>query len=189
MNELTKKVGHFLLEITQTIVLALSLFVVCYLFLFQIHSVNGSSMFPNFHNGDLIITDKLSYRFNPPKRFDVIVIKAPPSEPCSEDKCEYIKRLIGLPNDRILLTNSQIFINEQPMDQKFLSTDVVTKSGTFLPEGVVIQLKDNEYLVMGDNRTYSRDGREFGPINRNAIIGKAFLRIWPPSSFGLIKHY
>lgn len=189
MNELAKKVGSFFLDIIQTIVLALSLFVVCYLFLFQVHVVKGSSMFPNFHDGDLILTDKISYRFNLPQRFDVVVIKAPPSEPCSEQNCEYIKRIIGLPNDRIRVFNNQIFVNESAIAEPFLSSDIITRGGSILREGEILALQSDEYLVMGDNRTYSRDGREFGPIKRQAIIGKAWWRVWPLSQFGLVKHY
>jgi signal peptidase I len=146
-------------------------------------------MFPNFHDGDLILTDKISYRFNLPQRFDVVVIKAPPSEPCAEQNCEYIKRIIGLPNESIRIYTNQIFINSNPIEQTFLSADVYTNGGSILREGQTLQLGSDEYMVMGDNRTYSRDGREFGPIKRNAIIGKAWWRVWPVSDFGLVKHY
>jgi len=146
-------------------------------------------MFPNFHDGDLILTDKISYRFNLPQRFDVVVLKAPSSEPCSEQNCEYIKRIIGLPNDRIRLLNNQIFVDESIIAEPFLSSDIVTMGSSALHEGETKTLESEEYLVMGDNRTYSRDGREFGPIKRNAIIGKAWWRVWPVSDFGLVKHY
>lgn len=188
MNEFAKKVGLFFLDIIQTIVLALSLFVISYLFLFQPHVVKGSSMFPNYHDGDFLLTDKISYRFNEPQRQDVVVFKAPPSEPCAQDECEYIKRIIGLPGERIRLTNGALFINEQKLTEAYLPTTIVTRDGSYLRDGETIVLTEEEYLLMGDNRPYSRDGREFGPIKRKMIIGRAWLRYWPLPRLGLIKN-
>lgn len=188
MNELGKKISLFLLDIIQTVVLALSLFVVCYLFLFQPHVVKGSSMYPNLHDSDFLLTDKISYRFNMPKRGDVIVFKAPPSEPCSESDCEYIKRIIGLPGEHIRLINNTIFINNVPLAEPYLPTGLITKEGSYLREGETVTIPEEQYLPLGDNRPYSRDGREFGPISRNAIIGRAWVRYWPINRAGIIKN-
>ena len=182
-----KKIGIFLLDMIQTVVLALSIFVIIYLFLVQPHQVKGISMFPNFHNGDYLLTDKISYRFNTPQRGDVIVFKAPPSEPCAEIECEYIKRIIGLPGDKIKVQNGYIYINGQKLKEAYLPKDLTSSNGSYLREETEQIIPPDEYLPMGDNRNQSRDGREFGPIPRSSIVGKAWLRYWPMKNSGLIE--
>ncbi|MCW1949538.1 MAG: signal peptidase I [Candidatus Shapirobacteria bacterium] len=178
--------GKFFLEFIQSIVLALSVFVLFYLFVAQPNEVKGSSMFPTFKNGEYLLTEKISYQFNNPQRGDVVIFKAPPSEPCAEDECEYIKRVIGLPGDRVMVKEGDVFVNGEMIDQSFLPEKVYTSEGEYMAEGEEKEVPEGEYLCFGDNRPNSRDGREFGPINRDLIIGKAFLRYWPIGSIGLI---
>lgn len=187
MFKILKKIGVFFLDIIQTIVLALSVFIVMYLFLFQPHQVKGNSMYPNFHDKEFILTDKISYRFGDPKRGDVIIFKAPSTEPCAEIECEYIKRIIGVPGDTIKISQGKIFINNQLLIEPYLPNNLTTSPGSFLKEDVEVKIPPNEYLPMGDNRNYSRDGREFGTIPRSSIIGKAWLRYWPFNKIGIIK--
>lgn len=143
-------------------------------------------MYSNLENNDFLLTDKISYRFKDPQRGEVIVFKAPPSELCAEQECEYIKRIIGLPGEKIKVQEGSVFINDKKINEEYLPQDLQTPSGGFLLNGRTIILGDNEYLALGDNRPYSRDGREFGPIKKDAIIGKAWLRYWPLSKLGLI---
>jgi len=179
-------VGNFILEFVQSIVMALSVFVLLYLFVAQPNEVKGNSMLPNFVNGEFLLTDKLSYNFSDPKRGDVVVFKAPPSEPCAEDQCEYIKRVIGIPGDRVMVKSGKVFLNGQELNQFFLPSDFVSDPGSFNIEGIEKTVPKGQYLCFGDNRSHSRDGREFGPINRDLIVGKAFFKYWPLSSVGLI---
>lgn len=178
--------GSFILEFVQSIVLALSVFVLLYLFVVQPNEVNGNSMVPNFQNRERILTDKLSYQFGEPKRGDVVVFKAPASEPCSENECEYIKRIIGVPGDRVMVSGGQVYLNGKLLEQDFLPTDFVTEPGSFCQEGVEVEVPEGSYLVFGDNRSHSRDGREFGPIPQKLILGKVFFRYWPLKTIGLI---
>ncbi len=178
--------GAFILEFVQSIVLALSVFVLLYLFVVQPNEVNGNSMVPNFQNRERILTDKLSYQFGEPKRGDVVVFKAPASEPCSENECEYIKRIIGIPGDRVMVSGGQVYLNGELLKQDFLPADFVTEPGSFCQEGVEMEVPEGNYLVFGDNRSHSRDGREFGPIPRKLILGKVFFRYWPLKTIGLI---
>ena len=94
--KLLKAVGLFVLDFIETIVIALSVFIIVYIFLFQPHQVKGNSMLPNFYDSEYLLTNKINYRFNDPKRGDVIVFKAPQNE-----NYDYIKRIIGLPNDKV----------------------------------------------------------------------------------------
>ena len=186
-NDVGFALGSFILEFVQSIVLALSVFVIIYLFVAQPNEVNGTSMVPNFEDREYLLTDKLSYRFGEPKRGDVVVFKAPPSEPCSEDECEYIKRIIGLPGDRVKVMGGKVYINGEKLDQYFLPEDFVTQPGAYSLEGVEKLVPADYYLCFGDNRSFSRDGREFGPVSRDSIIGKAFFKYWPVNSLGLVS--
>lgn len=189
MLSILKKIGQFILDTVQTITLAFSIFIIIYLFLFQPHQVKGNSMYPNFENGEFLLTNKISYRFGDPQREDIIVFKAPPTEPCAEIECEYIKRVIALPQERVILSGGQIYINGEPLDESsYLSNDLTTNDGAFLTEGVERVISEGYYLPLGDNRPYSHDGRQFGPIPQEAIVGKAWLRYWPVNRFGFIKH-
>jgi signal peptidase I len=178
--------GGIILEFAQSIVLALSVFVLLYLFIAQPNEVNGSSMFPNFKDKEFLLTDKLSYELGQPQRGDVVVFKAPSSEPCSADECEYIKRIIGLPGDKVMVKDGKVYLNGSELNQSFIPSDVITTEGQFSQEGVEKTVPEGQYLCFGDNREHSRDGREFGPIDRKLIIGKAFFVYWPLSSAGLV---
>lgn len=184
-----KKLGQFVLDTIQAIVLALSIFIIVYLFLFQPHQVKGSSMYPNFHNGEFLLTNKITYHLGVPQRGDVIVFKAPESEPCAEIECEYIKRIIAIPGDRVKVIDGHIYINGQLLDESsYLPSDYYTTSGSFLVEDVEKVIPEGYYLPLGDNRPYSRDGREFGPVPRQSIVGKAWVRYWPLNKLGIVKH-
>jgi signal peptidase I len=179
-------IANFILEFVQSIVLALSVFVLLYLFVAQPNEVKGNSMLPNFINGEYLLTDKLSYQLGSPKRGDVIVFKAPPSEPCSADECEYIKRIIGVPGDKVMVKEGQVYLNGNLLNQSFLPSDFVSDPGSFCEEGIEKTVPEGMYLPFGDNRSHSRDGREFGPIKKELIVGKAFFIYWPANSIGLV---
>ncbi len=182
-----KKIFDFIIDSLQALVFALAIFALTYFFIAQPNKVKGHSMMPNFHNRDLILTEKISYRFNNPKRGDVVIFKAPPSEPCSIDQCEYIKRVIGLPNETIKLDSGRVYINGRLLKESYLKPTVQTKPESFLGENKVFHIPPHNYMLFGDNRPGSRDSRAFGPINKSRIVGKAFLRYWPLSAVSFIK--
>lgn len=186
MSDILHKLGSFLLEVLQTVVLALSIFVISYLFLFQPHQVRGSSMAQNFENDDYLLTDKITYRFRQPQRGEIIVFKAPPSEPCALDDCEYIKRIIGLPGETIEVKDGSYFINGQKLEENYIPLSVKTNPGAYLTESKKVTLPEDGYFLSGDNRVYSHDSRAFGLISKTSIIGKAWLRYWPISKLGLV---
>lgn len=171
-----KKVLAFFWEIVQTVILALVIVLPIRYFLFQPFLVQGSSMEPNFYQGDYLIVDELSYRIREPRRGEVIVFKYP-----GNPRLRFIKRIIGLPGEEIKIENGHIFINGKILDESdYLSEEVVT-------EGFVeIKLNKNEYFVLGDNRTMSSDSRRWGPLPKKNIIGRALFRAWPLSALAKI---
>ena len=179
-------IGGFILDFIQSIVLALAVFVLLYLFVAQPNEVKGSSMLPNFVDKEFLLTEKISYYLGDPQRGDVVIFKAPSTEPCAAEECEYIKRIIGLPGDRVMVKDGKVYLNGELLDQTFLASDVITMEGQYAQEGIELIVPSDEYLCFGDNRQHSRDGREFGPIKKELIVGKAFFKYWPVSSIGLV---
>jgi len=175
-----KRAGSIFLDIIETIVIALAIFVIVYLFLFQPHQVNGNSMFPNFHDGDYLLTDKISYHLSDPKRDDVVIFTAPRNE-----DYDYIKRIIALPGETIKLEEEKILINNNPLEQPYLNEEI-TFGGNFLKIGEETIVPEDNYFVLGDNRSHSSDSRDWGFVPKDNIIGKAWLRYWPLSDIGLI---
>lgn len=153
-------------------------------FVGQRTEVEGASMENTLHNGDNLIVDKLSYRFHDPERFDIIVF---PFQ--FQDNTYYIKRIIGLPGETVqIMDDGSIYINGEKLEENY-GMEVIK------PENIgraaePIELGDDEYFVMGDNRNNSSDSRTdmVGNIKRENIIGKAWLRIWPVSDFGILQH-
>ena len=153
-------------------------------FVGQRTEVEGASMENTLHNGDNLIVDKLSYRFHDPERFDIIVF---PFQ--FQDNTYYIKRIIGLPGDTVqIMDDGSIYINGEKLEENY-GMEVI-KPETIGRAAEPIELGDDEYFVMGDNRNNSSDSRTdmVGNIKRENIIGKAWLRIWPVSDFGVLQH-
>ena len=153
-------------------------------FVGQRTEVEGASMENTLHNGDNLIVDKLSYRFHDPERFDIIVF---PFQ--FQDNTYYIKRIIGLPGETVqIMDEGSIYINGEKLEENY-GMEVI-KPETIGRAAEPIELGDDEYFVMGDNRNNSSDSRTdmVGNITRENIIGKAWLRIWPVSDFGVLQH-
>jgi len=182
--ELLKRVGTFFLDIIETIVIALAIFVVVYLFLVQPHQVKGLSMFPRFNDAEYILTNKVSYRLHTPQRGDVVVFKSP-----QNPEVDFIKRIIGLPGEKIKVMNGKIYINGVSLDESvYLPNDFVTNAGAFAKEGQEITVPSEEYFCVGDNRNHSSDSREWGFVPVKDIVGKAWLRYWPLNRLGFVPH-
>lgn len=179
-----RKIYTFLIDTIQSILVAAAIFLVIYIFLFRPFQVNGESMFPNFQNGEYVLTNLITLRFHKPVLGDVIVFKAPPDP--SED---FIKRVIGTSGDTVMVKDGDVYLNGTKLDQSsFLKTDVKTYGGTFLKEGETITVPPDEYFVMGDNRPYSSDSRDWGFVESNEIIGESMFVYWPVSDMHWIKN-
>lgn len=170
-----------IIDFIQTLVVFGAIFAIIYLFIAQFHKVSGNSMFPTYHNGDFLITEKITYRLGQPRRGDVIVLKNPRDE--SQD---FIKRIIALPGDTITIENDSVFVNGKKLEENYLPPETPTHAGSFLREGETIKAEPDQYFVIGDNRNHSSDSREWGSVTKKEIIGRAFFRYWPPQSVGLL---
>lgn len=169
----------FLLSIWEVaeviIVAAVSIFLI-YKFIAQPFLVQGASMEPNFSNGNYLIVDEVTYRFKEPERGEVIVFRNPTN--VSEF---YIKRIIGKPNEHLVIKDSQVFIDNVLFEEGYLP------AGLKFNNAVDIELKADEYFVMGDNRLHSFDSRSWGALKEDKIIGAVRIRFWPLTDFKFYK--
>lgn len=172
---------RFFWETIQIVVIALLIVVPIRYFIFQPFFVRGQSMEPNFHDGDYLIVDELSYRFREPQRGEVIVFKFPqnPSQ-------RYIKRIIGLPGETVEVEGGKVFI-ESEGKKFFLQETEYLFSEVNTPGNIKISLGRDEYFVLGDNRYASSDSRRWGKLPAEDIVGRVLLRAWPPSAFAYIE--
>lgn len=177
-----KRLITLFFDFLETGVVALSIFVVAYLFLIQPHEIKGNSMEPNFHNNEYILTDKISYRLKEPQRGDVIIFKAP-----KNPDIDYIKRIIALPGEKIKIENGLVYINGKILEELYINEATNLFPGSFIQKGIETTIPPDEYFAMGDNRTHSSDSREFGPIPKPLIIGRALLRYWPIPQLGMLE--
>ena len=183
-------IGSFLAEIVKVFFLALLIIAPIRIFLFQPFFVQGASMEPNFEDGEYLIVNELGYKitdiefddikffsvksFKDLKRGDVIVFRYP-----KNPKQYFIKRVIALPGEKIKIRNDQVIISQKG------SNPIVLDESEYLAENektsgeLTMVLKDDEYFVMGDNRSFSSDSRSWGPVKKENIIGKVLIRAWP----------
>jgi len=176
-----KGVISFIIEWTKLFLLALAIVIPIRVLLFQPFVVSGASMDPNFHNADYLIIDELSYRLREPERQEVIVFKYP-----NNPALKYIKRVIGLPGEKVEIVNGQVFVTSGnktfQLEEPYLSEE--TKQTWINNNNFSVELGQNEYFVMGDNRNFSSDSRIWGPVPRKNIVGKVFIKL---SSFDLLS--
>lgn len=141
-------------------------------------------MWPNFQNNEYVLTNLITLRFGPPVKGDVIVFKAPP-----DPTKDYIKRVVGLPGDTIMVKDGNVYVNGQLYDESsYLKPDVKTYGGQFLTDGTTVTVPSDNYFVMGDNRHESSDSRDWGFVPAGNIIGKSFFVYWPLTEMKVITN-
>jgi signal peptidase I len=164
---------YFLWDLIKTaLIVALIAFIIRW-FLIEPFIVQGSSMEPNFHNYDYLLIEKVSDEFKQGYQRGAVVVFHPPGE----KNQNYIKRIIGLPGEEVFIRDNKVVIQNQinpkgfTLDEPYLDPEEITQGEHS------IQLEDNQYYLLGDNRDNSKDSRTFGPVNENQIIGKACLKL------------
>lgn len=168
-----KQIRLFVWEVVKLVAVSLLIVLPIRYFLIQPFFVFGASMEPNFHDKDYLIVDEISYRFSEPKRGDVIVFKYP------YDTSQYfIKRIIGLPGDRVQVEGGLVTIFNQNHPQGFVLAENYLE-GRLTRGSMSAEIGPNEYFVLGDNRDFSLDSRRFGKLPAEYIVGRAWLRTWP----------
>lgn len=187
--------GEFFIEIVKVALISLAIIIPIRYFLIQPFYVKGASMEPNFHDNEYLIIDEISYglkvpfkgervaEFSQPQRGDIVVFKYP-----YDTTQYYIKRVIGLPGEKIVVKDNQVVIyNKDYAEGKVLDESSYLSSGVTTPGEAEVILGADEYFVMGDNRKASHDSRSFGPVAEKYIVGKVLLRGWPFDKFTIYK--
>ena len=150
-------------------------------FVAQPFIVEGSSMEPDFHNGEYLLIEKLGYHLHEPVRGDVIVFKYP-----NNTEVNYIKRIVGLPGETVRIFENQVFVNGKKLNESYLSPDEKTIVSQSPETPYEVALNSEQYFVMGDNRQHSSDSREWGPLAKEFIIGKSALVLYPRQNFSAV---
>lgn len=171
----------YLYELAKGALILVAVIVIVQTFIGTIFVIEGASMEPNLHSGQLIAVNKLGYLVGTPNRGDVVVLRFP-GDPFQK---RYIKRLIGIPGDAISFANGAVVVNGQPLSESYLPSTYKTTSTRFQE----FHLGADEYMALGDNRPISNDSRIWGFLRRDFIIGKASFVLWPTgNSWGLVSN-
>ena len=177
-----RKGRGILTEVAEVALLALALYVVMYVTVQTVHVI-GSSMYPTVGDQDYLVATKIDYRFHPPERGDIIIMRDP-----YDASRDFIKRVIGVPGDHILIRQGHVYIDGKLLEEPYINSEAWTENGDWPlgpsgdPDGLL--LKSDEFFVMGDNRNHSSDSRLFGPISLDQIEARAWIRVLPISKIG-----
>ncbi|MBU6310542.1 signal peptidase I [Patescibacteria group bacterium] len=175
--------SSFIRDVIQFTLIALLIVVPVRWFIAQPFIVHGKSMDPTFTSGQYLIIDQISYRFEDPARGDVIIMRFPENE-----SVFFIKRIIGLPGETVELQGSRVIIRA-PNTEPIVLAQPYLAGATFRPEYATYTLGDGEYFVMGDNRDQSSDSRVWGPLPERDIVGRVFVRLFPPATISLFPGF
>lgn len=165
---------RFVLDVLETLILSVVLFLAINAVSARIR-VDGSSMEPTLYHGEFVIVNKLAYKVSEPKIGDVIVFHFP-----RDPHQDYIKRIIGLPGDRVTVSQGRVYVNDQPLSEDYLAAPPSYNDTWLVPEGAL--------FVLGDNRNNSSDSHTWGPVPLDYVVGKAIFVYWPPDQWGAIDH-
>ena len=173
------------LEVFEIAVIAVGAVFIIRIFLVQPFLVSGTSMYPNFADGNYVLTDELTYRIRPPERGEVVVFHDP-----QEYSTYFIKRIVGLPGERVVIDNNVITVyniqnsNGLVLNESYLPAETPTSinscdGGIISGTACTYTLSSSTYLAFGDNRTLSFDSRSWGPLPAANIVGLVRFRLWP----------
>lgn len=171
-----------LLEVLEIAVIAVAAVFIVRTYLVQPFLVDGTSMYPTFSNGDYVLTDELTYRIRPPERGEVVVF-----HDVSDPSTYLIKRIIGLPGERIVIKNDTVTIYNSAHPDGFVLDETYLPAGTVTSGDEDVTLSSSTYFVMGDNRAVSYDSRSWGPLPAQNIVGLVRFRLWPLTAISVFS--
>lgn len=169
--------GNWIFELSKGIILLGIFFILMHFFVMTIFVVEGASMEPNFNDGNWVLANRLSYYFENYQRGDVAIVKFP-GDP--EHK-KYIKRIVGLPGEKIVINDGLVYINDNKLVESYLPYSTLTTPN------MEKNLGSDEFFIMGDNRANSSDSRIWGVCSKKDFVGKVFFRILPIKKWGLTE--
>ena len=169
-------------DLIELFLIGTTVFLLVYILVGQFLEVSGNSMHPYLLDREQIIAEKLSIKFDPIKRGEVIIFWHPKTK-----SDLLIKRVIGLPGEIIKIQNGFVFIDGSKLEEPYLTGTVVTREGDFLAEGQEHKIAEDYYIVMGDNRSESTDSRYWGPVQKETIIGRALAVFYPLDNIRLLN--
>lgn|SRR3989338_851764 len=175
-------VGLFIFDFFKVFIIAIAIIVPVRWFLFQPFVVTGDSMRPNFHDGNYLIIDEISYRLREPARGEVVVLRFP-----NDPSQFFIKRIIGLPGERIVIEKGKVKIYSQTYSEGLVLNEEYLPNNDSTYGNIDFKLGGDEYFVLGDNRLSSSDSRIWGPLERKYVVGRVYIRVLPVGDFSLFS--
>jgi len=177
-----KQIAQFVIEMAIIVAVMLAI----RYFLVKPFYVKGASMEPNFHDHEYLVIDEISYRLSQPQRGDILVFKYP-----KDVKQYFIKRIVGLPGEHIKIENGKVYLissegKSEEIAENYLPADTVTDLPLRGYSDIV--LGQDEYFVLGDNRSQSLDSRIFGPVKKEFLVGRAWIRAWPLNKLTIFEN-
>jgi signal peptidase I len=169
------KFASFVGELLHVVIISLAIIIPVRYFLIQPFYVKGASMEPNFYDHEYLVIDEISYRFNTPTRGDIVVFRYP-----NDPSQFFIKRVIGLPGERVTISGGKITVYNKEHPEGFALDETSYLGTTYTSGEKDVQLTEGEFYLLGDNRTASLDSRIFGPVPVGFLIGRVWIRGWPP---------
>ena len=173
------------LELLETVLSSVVVIFIIYTTIAIPEQVQGASMEPSFYSGERILVEKVTKYFKDFKTGEIIVLHPP-----NDDNVDFIKRVIAVPGDIVKIFKCEVYINRDgqkyKLEEPYLFEDTCTSAGGRIKEGRSFELEENQYLVLGDNRSRSADSRSFGLIEKERVVGRVVFRFWPLSQIGYI---
>ncbi len=174
-----------MIELLETVLSSIVVIFVIYTTIAIPEQVQGASMEPNFYTGERILVEKITKHFKEYETGEIVVLHPP-----NDDNVDFIKRIIAVPGDIVKIFECDVYVNKEgkkyKLDEPYLKNGTCTSAGGRLAEGRSYKIKENEYLVLGDNRSKSADSRLFGFVGEERVVGRVVFRFWPLSHAGYI---
>lgn len=170
-----------ILEVSKIVVIVMICALAIRAFIFQPFIVQGASMEPSYFNRDYLLVERVSYRFSEPERGDTIVLSYP-----NNPSVKYFKRIIGLPNETIRISDGNVYVNGRILRETYLAAGETTLVRTHPNTPYEVSIGPDRFFVMGDNRDHSSDSRDGWLVGRDHIVGRTFFVLYPKSSFSAV---